>query len=361
VALSKFDLTLHVTEKNGNIGLTLIYNADLFCVNRMRRLLEHLQTLLVNAIADPDQHLSNFSLLRDAERHQLLFECNGANTAYPNSQCIHQLFEAQVERTPDAVAVVYNEHRLTYRELNGRANQLAHYLRRQGVTAETRVGISVERSLDMLVGILGILKAGAAYVPLDPEYPRDRLSFMLEETQAPVLLTQQPLLGALPETPHFDQSNPAIQNPKSKTCAEPGRSIQNRMVVCLDSDWHTIAQERDDNPLTVTVPEDLAYVIYTSGSTGRPKGVLTCHRGVVNYFSYLIQTYNLDSADTILQLPSLSFDASVRDLLGPLTAGAKVVIVNSHDAKDPGALLDRITGAGVTCLLSVVPTLLTGL
>jgi amino acid adenylation domain-containing protein len=332
---SKFDFTLYVREKDQEIHFELVYNTGLFHPDSASRMLGHFQALLQSIAANPEQRLSDLPILTEAERQQLLVKWNDTKRDYPKDKCIHELFEAQVERTPDAVAVIFEDKQLTYRELNQRANQLAHYLQKLGVGTEVRVAIYVERSLEMVVSLLGVLKAGGAYVPLDPEYPKARLAYMLAQTEVDFLLTRERFMESLPEF----KGN----------------------VVCLDRDCGLFEREGEGNPDTTLEPDNLAYVIYTSGSTGKPKGVLSCHRGVVNYFSYLRQTYDLNNADTVLQLPSLSFDASVRDLIGPLTVGAQVVITNDLDAKEPAALLSKIRERSVTCLLSLVPTMLNGL
>ena len=333
--LSKFDLALHVIEKPEGLSCLFRYNVDLFDSATISRMGEHFKALLEGIVKNAEQHLSELPLLTTAEKRQLLNEQKTHPLRYLENQSIHQLFEAQVERTPEAVAVIFEGQQLTYRELNAQANRLAHYLKKHGVSPETLVGICVERSLEMLIGVLGILKAGGAYVPLDPEYPKSRLNYILEVTQIGVLLTRERLLKNFSEF--------------------KGQAL------CLDRDCGLLEGEQEENPKTPLEPDNLAYVMYTSGSTGKPKGVLGCHRGVVNYLSYLHETYNLSSADTVLQIPSLSFDASVRDLIGPLTAGAKVVIVNDFDAKEPAALLAKIKERDVTCILSIVPTLLKGL
>ena len=332
---AKFDLTFYVHESPDTLTVVANYNTDLFEAAAIRRMLTHYQTLLEGIVADPEQRLSVLPLLPQVERYRLLMEWNHTPQEFAPVQCVQQLFEAQTERTPDAVAVVYEGEQLTYRELNARANQLAHFLRRQGVAPESLVGLWVERSLDMLVGILGILKAGGAYVPLDPAYPPGRLAYIMENANLPILLTHSRFLDQLP--------------------AYTGT------VICLDTEHRWWAEEDQINPAIRTVPEHLAYVIYTSGSTGTPKGVMNHHQGVVNYFAYLLPTYNLDQRDIVLQLPSLSFDASVRDLLGPLLAGAQVVLVTSMDAKNPVALLAKLREHDVTAVLSVVPTMLQGL
>lgn len=326
------DLTLEIIQKREGLSCSLAYSRDLFDAATIARLAGHYRVLLEGIVADPDRRLSALPILTQAERQQLLLEWNDTAADYPSDACVHELFEAQVERTPDAVAVVCGDRQLTYRELNARANQLAHCLRKRGVGREVLVGVFLERSPEMVVGVLGVLKAGGAYVPLDPRYPPARVAYMLKDSRARLLLTQEQRLQDLPR--------------------------HDAEVLCLDQ-RHTLCEREDDaNPESVNRPDDLAYVIYTSGSTGRPKGVLTPHRGVVNYLAFLAQAYRLSESDRVLQLAFLSFDASVRDVIGPLTAGARLVLVGDEDARDPAALLATIREHRVTCLLSVVPTLL---
>ncbi len=329
---SKFDITLYVKEDRQEIDFELVYNSDLFRPDTMSRMLGRLQTLLNGIAANPECRVSDLPILTQPEKQQLLLDWNGAERGCQNDKCIHELFETQVEHTPNSVAVLFKDTKLTYSQLNQRANQVARCLRKLGVGPEMPVGLCMERSLEMIVGLLAILKSGGAYVPLDPEYPKARLAYMTDQTQVGFLLTMERLLT------HF----PAFE----------GR------VLCLDRDISLFETEKKQNPTRTVEPDNLAYVIYTSGSTGKPKGVLGYHRGVANYFSYLCQTYNLNSTDKVLQIPSLSFDASMRDLVGPLTAGAQVAIVNAFDVKDPAALLTEIKEHDVTCILSVVPSLL---
>ena len=211
------DLSLHVLERKDGLSASFEYNADLFHRDRMIRMADHLQVLLIGIVEQPDTVIGELSLLTEAERQQILVDWNDTAAEYPRDKCIHQLFEEQVARTPDAVAVEYEEEQLTYRQLNERSNQLAHYLRKLGVENETLVGICVERSLEMVVGILGVLKAGGAYVPMDPAYPKDRIAYMLEDSAAPVVLTQERLLAELPPT--------------------------GARMVALDSEWGTISFE----------------------------------------------------------------------------------------------------------------------
>lgn len=241
-------------------------------------------------------------ILKESKNH-LLFELNDTQTDYPRQACIHQLFEAQVDKTPDAVALIFNNQHLTYRDLNSHANQLAQYLQTVGVGTETLVGICIERSFEMVVALLAILKAGGAYVPLDPGYPQERLAFMLSDTQVSVLLTQKELITKLPTHTAF--------------------------LICLDADWHKIAQNKNENLSTSITADNLAYVMYTSGSTGTPKGVSVIHRGVVR----LVKKTNyvhLTDEEIILQLAPLSFDASTFEIWGCLLNGGRLIICPPH-------------------------------
>jgi amino acid adenylation domain-containing protein len=299
---AKFDLYLELDEKPDGMTGRIEYNTDLFEEATIARMGGHYQTLLEGIVANPEQRLSDLPLLTAPEQQQLL-EWNHTQTDFPKTVCIHQLFENQVERTPDAVAIVFDGKQLSYRELNGRANQLAHHLISLGVKPEALVGICVERSIEMIVGLLGILKAGGAYVPLDPAYPPVRLTFMLADAQVPVLLTQQHLLGRLPKD-------------------EPP-------VICIDTDWETIAKETEENSRNQTTVDNLAYVIYTSGSTGKPKGVSVTHRSVIRLVKNT-NYVNLTADDVFLQIAPISFDASTFEIWGPLVNGSRLVIIPPH-------------------------------
>ena len=232
---------IYISLCTRGLRAVLEYNSDLFDDATIHRILVHFENLIRVLVADPDRRVSDFPLFTEAERHQLLVEWNDTKRDYPKDRCIHQLFEEQVERTPDSVAVVFEDQQLSYRELNERSNQAAHYLKKLGVGSEVRVGICLERSLEMVVGILGVLKAGGVYVPLDPQHPKERLSFMLKDTQARVLLTQEKLVA------EFDH----------------------QVVVSLDKGWEKIAKQSKENPDNKVTPENLMYVMYTSGSTGK--------------------------------------------------------------------------------------------
>ncbi|MEH1824946.1 MAG: amino acid adenylation domain-containing protein [Nostoc sp.] len=305
----RFDLEVNYWEIPGGLEGVWCYNTDLFDATTITRIGQHFQTLLTAIVANPKARISELTLLSQTEHHQLLVEWNDTQVDYPHDLCIHQLFEEQVKRTPDAVAVVFVDERseasrrvnqqLTYGELNSRANQLAHYLQSLGVGADVLVGLCVERSLEMIVGLLGILKAGGAYLPLDPEYPTERLSFMLQDAQVSVILTQQRLVEKLPQ--HQAQ------------------------LVYLDTDWQLIAQSNQDNAIADVQATNLAYVIYTSGSTGQPKGVEVIHRGV-NRLLFGVNYVHLDATQRFLQIAPISFDASTFEIWGALLHGARCVL-----------------------------------
>lgn len=316
---AKLDLTLQMWETNTDQGNFLEgfwqYNTDLFDQDRISRLTGHFQTLLARIVANPQEFVGKLPLLTERERHQLLGSWNNTDTAYPDTKCIHQLFEEQVERNPKAIAVVYEKESLTYQELNERANQLAHYLQSLGVTTEVLVGICVERSLEMIIGILAILKAGGAYVPLDPSYPPERLAYMLNDSQVSILLTQEHLLTKIPET--------------------------NAQVISLDTDWEqVICQYSQETPVTEVSNHNLAYVIYTSGSTGQPKGVCCKHLGVVNLCGDFQTKKPLGVGDCCSLWTSLNFDVSVYEVFSSLLSGATLHIVPEAVRPDVVTLTD---------------------
>ena len=321
---AKFDLLLSMVEESGELRGELKYNADLFNPDTILRMAGHLKSLLGGITANPEARLSELPLLTAEERRQLLVEWNETRTEYPGDKCIHQLFEEQVERTPDAMALIFENQQLTYRELNTRANQLAHHLQKLGVGPEALVGLFVDRSLNMVVGLLGILKAGGAYVPLDPGYPQERLAFMLEDAHVTVLLTQAHLRAALPaNAPH---------------------------AVCLDTDWEMIADEVETNPPTIVAGDNLAYMIYTSGSTGRPKGVQVLHRAVVNFLSSMRHEFGLDARDGLMAVTTLSFDVAGMELFLPLCVGARVILAGREVARDGRQLGEKLEETGATVL-----------
>ena len=325
------DLSLMVREAKGVIKLCWQYNTDLFDAATIERMAKHFERLLNSIVLNPQQRISQLPMLTEVEQQQLLFEWNNTQAEYPLDKCIHQLFEEQAERTPDNVAVVFEDQQLTYRELNARANQLAHYLQKLGVRPDVLVGICVERSLEMIVGLLGILKAGGAYVPFDPEYPIERISFMLEDAAVNVLLTQQKLINKLPE--HQAQ------------------------LICLDADWELIFQFSRDNLITDIQATNLAYVIYTSGSTGQPKGVMLSHSNLSNHMFWMQETFPLTRTDRVLQKTPFSFDASVWEFYAPLLVGGQLLIAQPGGHTDSDYLLKTIAQQQVTTV-QLVPSLL---
>ena len=334
--VAQFDLTLMMAEMEGGLAASFVYNTDLFDATTIAQMARHFQTLLDAIGVSPQQPVSELPLLTSAEQHTLLVSWNDTQVAYPQDKCIHQLFEAQVERTPDAIALVYGDQQLTYQTLNCRANQLAHHLQTLGVGPETLVGICVERSLEMVVGLLGILKAGGAYVPLDPAYPPERLAFMRSDSQVPVLLTQQTLLSRL----------------SAGEASVEGQ--QGTHIICLDTDWEAIAHHLETNPINRIKPDNLAYVIYTSGSTGKPKGVLVPHKGLLNLVFWHQRTFGVTSADRATQLAGTAFDASVWELWPYLATGARLYLIESELIRSPEYLRDWLVSKDIT--ISFLPT-----
>nr|QEO74542.1 condensation domain-containing protein [uncultured bacterium] len=295
-----FELTLTMNETAEGLEATLEYNTDLFERQSIKRMMGHFHRLLEGIVNDPDQHLSELPLLTEAERRQLLYEWNDTRAPFPSHLCLHHLFEAQVERTPEAPAVAHEDEQLSYGELNARANQLARHLRSLGVGPESLVGILLERSLEMIVSLLGVLKAGAAYVPLDPAYPAERLSFMIEDAGLSLLLTQKHLVDGL--------------------------VAQQTTLIELAAEAKTLAAQSVENLPRAVAADNLGYAIYTSGSTGRPKGVMVMHRSLVNYVLTVAERLELRAGDRFLQFAPLSFDVSVEEIFTSLLTGATVVL-----------------------------------
>jgi amino acid adenylation domain-containing protein len=322
--ISRFDLELYLEEKGEGLHGFIAGSDDLFDAPTIERMVGHFRNLLESIVKDPEERISDLPLLSEKEKHQLLIEWNDTQTEYPKDKCLHQLFEAQAEKTPDAIAVVFEEQQLTYRELNNRANQLAHYLQKLGVGPETLVGVCVERSLEMIIGLLGILKAGGAYVPIDPEFPRQRIEFMLDESQAPLLLTQARL----------DKLN---------------RSFAGTRIL-LDRDWDEIARESVTNVNQQQDSKGLAYLIYTSGSTGKPKGIMVEHRSVINFLASMAHEPGIIETDILFALTSLSFDIAGLEIYLPLTTGARVVLARREVAVDGVRLAKQISDCGATVM-----------
>ncbi|MFL0660621.1 amino acid adenylation domain-containing protein [Cylindrospermopsis raciborskii UAM/DH-MRr] len=333
--LAKFDLTLLMTETEQGIDGTWEYRTDLFALETINRMIGHFETLLKGIIAEPQKPITHLPVLTSHEKNQLLFQWNQTQFEYPlyqQNKCLHQLFELQVEKTPNNVAVVFKNQSLTYFQLNQRANQLAHYLQSRGVRPDVLVGICMERSLEMVIGLLGILKAGGAYVPMDSNYPRERLDFMLVDAGISLLLTQENQVTTLDILPPHQ-------------------------IICLDKEWQVIAQEDTHNPSTNLVVENLAYLIYTSGSTGQPKGVMISHSAICNHMLWMQKTFSFGEREKVLQKTPFSFDASVWEFYAPLLTGGQLIIAEKDGHKDVSYLLKLICEQQVT-VLQMVPSLL---
>lgn len=280
------------------------YDANLFAIADMENLANQFASVLESAIENPQANISRLNILTPTERKQLLGDFNNTKTPEFPYQCIHHCFESQCQQTPNNIAVVFEEQKLTYQELNIHANQVAHYLQKLGIGSENLVGICVERSLLMVIGVLGILKAGAAYVPIDPNYPAERKKYILADTQMPLLLTQASLAVNL--------------------------KADNITTICLDTDWDAINQQPQANPVSKTNAHNLAYVIYTSGSTGKPKGTLIEHYGLVNYLNWCTQAYKVEQGSGTLVHSSLGFDLTITSLFSPLLVGSQVELLPEH-------------------------------
>jgi len=328
---SVFDLTLYAYDEPEGFKLILEYSTDLFASATIERMMGHYVNLLEGVVARPSSPISDLPLITEAEEYQLLIEWNETEREYARDQSIHELFEKQVERTPEAKAVVFGEKELTYGELNARANQVAHYLKKQGVEKETLVGICMERSPEMIVGLLGILKAGGAYLPLDPTYPQERLTFMLADSEVRVVVTQEKEAAQLPE--HDGQK------------------------IYLDRDWAKIEQESQGNPKSEITGENIAYAIYTSGSTGRPKGVLGLHKGAINRFEWMWERYPFAAGEISCQKTTLNFVDSIWEIFGPLLTGIPIVIIPDEAVKDPVRLVETLAKEEISRIV-LVPSLL---
>jgi amino acid adenylation domain-containing protein len=330
MGISRFDLNIEGTEKDNTLRFDIGYNSDLFDEASILRLQGHYETLLAGMVANPDAPIDSLPLLTAEESQRMLVQWNDTATPYPDTACVHALIDAHAARTPDAEAVRFENVALSYRELTERANQLAHRLRAMGVGRDTLVGICVDRTQEMVVATLAVWKAGGAYVPLDPSYPTDRLAFMASDAGLVALITEEALLGTVPE---------------------PGCP-----VLCLDRDRAVIAAEPTTAPAVDATPNQLAYVIYTSGSTGRPKGVLVEHRSVVNFLCAMRETPGLTPADTLLSVTTLSFDIAGLELYLPLITGARVVLASRAVAVDGRLLGQALAESGATVMQATPAT-----
>ena len=318
---AKFDLTLSIFDGEGPLAGALEYSTDLFDAATIERMSRHLQTLLEGVVADPDQRLSALPLLPEAERQQLLVVWNDTRVDYPENACIHHLFEAQAARTPGAVAVMFEAESISYGDLNRRANQLANDLVKSGVRPEVRVGVCLERSVEYVIGLLGILKAGGVYLPLDPAYPAQRLHFILKDADVPITLTKTQFMD--------------------RFAGYAGS------LLCWDAEGERIAREASTPPAVAVAADNLAYVIYTSGSTGIPKGVVLSHRPLVNLVTWQIAVSPWGAGARTLQFSSLTFDVSLQEMFATWGAGGTLVIPTDETRLDVRKLLRLLREAGV--------------
>jgi amino acid adenylation domain-containing protein len=349
---SKVDLTLSLAERDSQLIGFLEYSTDLFNRDTIERMASHFQRLLEAVVADPNQRIATLPVLTEAERHKILAEWNDTAADFPKDKCIHQLFEKQADRVPEAIAAEFDGQEITYRELNRRANQLANYLMGVGIGPEKLVGISVERSIEMVVGLLGVLKAGGAYVPLDPAYPEERLRFVIQDADISVLLTTETLVED--RGWRMEDGDRQFLRPGSGQASIFDPRLNK--VVCLDRDWPVIAQQRDNNPKQSVTSDNLAYVIYTSGSTGRPKGVQIEHRSVINCVHSLGERLGFTDRDVLLAVTTTSFDISVLELFLPLIIGGKVVVASREQAADGTELACILANSSVTALQATPST-----
>jgi amino acid adenylation domain-containing protein len=326
---SKLDLMIIVDDRGDSISGPITYNPDLFDSATIDRMIGHWQTLLEAAAANANMSISDLRMLTPQEMNKVLVEWNDTAKEFHQCACVHQLIEAQAERTPDAVAVIYEEDRLTYRELDRGANQLANYLRGLGIGPDVPVGICLERSTQMMVGLLGIMKAGGAYVPLDPEYPRERLAFMIEDSGLECVITQ----GSL----------------------DQGLVDCGKKLIYIDRDWTLISQGSPEKPSSPVVATNLAYVIYTSGSTGKPKGVQVCHRALVNLLISMQACPGLTHTDRLLAVTTICFDIAALELYLPLTVGACCVMASRETSREGRQLCRMLEDHDVT-LMQATPS-----
>jgi amino acid adenylation domain-containing protein len=325
---SPFDIEVAANDWGDELIIAMSYRTDLFDSESIERMLAHYAQLLASIVGSPHRTLSQLSILSDAERRRLLEEWNQTERPYPLHLTVSHLFERQATQTPNAIAVESSEGQLTYRQLNRRANQLAHHLLRLGLAADQRVAICLDRNSMMLLALLGVLKGGGAFVPLDPTLPASRLAFMIEDAAATIVLT---------ESRYKDQF--------------AGDTLR---AIPLDADWEAIAVESDEDPACLTTPDDLAYVMYTSGSTGMPKGVMIPHRGLVNYLTWCTESYGLTEGSGVPVHTSFAFDLTITSLLAPLVAGQRVLLLS--DMLDIEALVETLEHVGDLSLIKLTPS-----
>jgi amino acid adenylation domain-containing protein/FkbM family methyltransferase len=327
---AQFDLSLTMTEMEGELIGSLDYNTDLFDPASIRRMAGHIQTLTESLIATPEETVSQLSMLTEAEQ-QLMAEWAHTSVDHGQSEILPELFEQQASRTQEEIALWFEDGKLTYDELNRRANRLAHWLQAQGIGPDVLVGVVLERSVEMVVGLLGILKAGAAYVPLDPAYPQKRLSFMINDARARLILTER----------RFSDF----------------AALAGTKVFCMDSDWGLLSEQSEENPARSVNPDNLAYVIYTSGSTGEPKGAMNTHRAISNRLCWMQAAYDLNVGDRVLQKTPFTFDVSVWEFFWPLITGARLVLARPGGHQDSTYLATLTSEQEITTLHFVPPML----
>jgi amino acid adenylation domain-containing protein len=327
---SKLDLMIVVDDRGESVFGPVIYNPDLFETATVTRMIGHWQTLLKAATGNPDMPVAELPILTEGEQNQILFEWNDTRQEYAKHVCVHQLIEAQVQQTPEAIALVCEQEQVSYHELNARANQLAHRLRKLDVGSEVLVGICVDRSIDMIVALLAILKTGGAYVPLDPAYPTGRLQFMMDDSALRFLISQESLAARFGD---FSGT-----------------------VICVDREWTAISSESRENISAHVESENLAYVIYTSGSTGRPKGVQISHRSLVNFLISMRSRPGLAQQDSLLAVTTISFDIAALELYLPLTVGARCVIASREAAADGHELRRMLEAHDITAMQATPST-----
>jgi amino acid adenylation domain-containing protein len=327
---SKFDLTLSISETEDGLEGIVEYSTDLFEAETIRRLYGHYSTLLEEIARKPEQRISKIPMLAASERHQILNEWNNTVSNYPKDECLHQLFEKMAKQATSRIAVECAGRSLTYGQLNAKANRLANFLIESGVTPDSLVGIHLERSLDLIVGLLAILKAGAAYVPMDASFPSDRLAYMMNNAGISLLVTQSSLLGGLPPS--------------------------GQKVICLDTEWETIQRKDSADPNVAVSPSNLAYTIYTSGSTGEPKGVMIEHGSVVNFLVSMQREPGFDETEVLVAVTTISFDIAALEIFLPLISGGRLVLASRDEVIDGSLLLQRIRSSGATTLQATPAT-----
>lgn len=341
--IEPFKVKLTCTQYNNTLNVELYYDINYFSIDTIQNLAKQFQTLLTSATANLDEKISNLEILSYSDRQKLLVEFNKTQVDYPQDKCIHQLFEAQVEKTPNNIAVVFEDQQLTYGELNRKANQLAHYLQQQGVKPEIIVGLCVERSLEMIIGLLGILKAGGAYLPLDPTLPQEALALRLQDAQVSLVIS------------HTSQQVPSASTSLVNSLRQMTNDKGQMKVICLGEDWDTIAQYGDESPTTETTPENLVYVLYTSGSTGKPKGVTIEHRQLINYIYAILDKLDLQTGANFATVSSFAADLGNTAIFPSLCNGGCLHVVSQERISDPAALAAYFDLHPIDCL-KIVPS-----